>query len=225
MSVTHRQSLSISSNGVNPISGSDTEVGTTETLIDQTFPAGSLNATLAAAFLQSALQSIVLLASQNVTLTTNGTNEVQQLATTGSVTAGTFTLTFSGQTTAAIAWNAIAAAVQSALVALSNIDTADVVCTGGPLPATPVIITFGGVLGLQNVAAITSTDTLTGGSTALSTTTAGVAPGNTFNLIAGNPLVWGRSAGYFANPFSADVTRFNVTCATSARLQAKVLVA
>ncbi|NUS82786.1 MAG: hypothetical protein HOY75_08530 [Streptomyces sp.] len=73
-----------------------------------------------------------------------GTDEVQQVAITGTPTGGTFTLTFSGQTTAAIAYNAAASAVQSALEALSNIAPGDVTCTGGPLPGTAVSVSFAG---------------------------------------------------------------------------------
>lgn len=59
---------------------------------------------------------------------------VFRVATRGA-TAGTFTLTFNGQTTAGIAWNAAPAAVQSALVALSTIGADDVLvigAAGGP---------------------------------------------------------------------------------------------
>ena len=42
---------------------------------------------------------------------------------------GTFTLTYNGQTTAAIAYNATAAQVQSALEALNNVAPGDVVVT------------------------------------------------------------------------------------------------
>ncbi|MFW3477497.1 hypothetical protein [Streptomyces microflavus] len=49
------------------------------------------------------------------------TNEVQTLTVTGGPTGGTFTITWSGQTTAAIAYNATAAVVQTALEALSNV--------------------------------------------------------------------------------------------------------
>lgn len=48
----------------------------------------------------------------------------------GSPTGGTFTLSFGGQTTAGIAFNATAAAVQAALEALSNLDPGDVTVTG-----------------------------------------------------------------------------------------------
>ncbi len=52
-------------------------------------------------------------------------NEQQQVST-GGATGGTFTLTFSGQTTTALAYNATAAQVQAALEALSNIAPGDV---------------------------------------------------------------------------------------------------
>lgn len=223
MSITLTLSKSASVTGSSALAGSHSETGTNLAAIDTNFPAGSANVVSSAAFTTAALKAFILVASQPMTLTTNGTNEVQQIATTGTVTAGTFTLTYSGQTTTAIAWNAIASTVQAALVALSNIAVGDVTCTGGPLPATPVVVTFGGALGNANVAAITSTDTLTGGSTSLSTTTAGVAPGNTFSLQAGIPFAWGVSEGYYANPFTVDVVRFNVTCANSSRLQGKIL--
>lgn len=223
MSITHSQKHAVTTNGTAPISGSQTEVGTTEIELDATYPAGTANAALAATFTTASVQSLILMADQAMTLTTNGTNEVQTLSTTGTVTAGTFTLTWSGQTTTAIAWNATASTVQAALIALSNIGPADMVCTGGPLPATPVVCTFSGTLGNTNVAQMTSTDTLTGGSTSIATTTAGVAPGNTIALVAGSPLTWSRSAGYYANPFTVDVTRFNVTTTTGNRIRGKVL--
>lgn len=92
-------------------------------------------------------------------------DEVQILSLPTQPTGGTFTLTYSGQTTAAIAYNANAAAVQSALEALSNIAVGDVVCSGGALPGTPVIITFAQNLGDQDVSLITGDGTsLTGGS-------------------------------------------------------------
>lgn len=92
-----------------------------------------------------------------------GTNEVQTLTITGTPTGGTFTITYDGQTTAAIAYNANAAAVQSALEALSNVAVGDVTCGGGALPGTPVTITFGGSLAGTDVPLATTTSSLTGG--------------------------------------------------------------
>lgn len=60
-----------------------------------------------------------------------------------SATDGTFTITFKGQTTAALDHDASAAAVQAALLALTNLDTGDVVATGGALGTSPVVLTFG----------------------------------------------------------------------------------
>jgi hypothetical protein len=56
-------------------------------------------------------------------------NEVIDVTLTGSPTGGAFTLTYSGQTTSGIAYNAAASAVTSALEALSNIGVGDVTVT------------------------------------------------------------------------------------------------
>lgn len=90
-------------------------------------------------------------------------NEIQQLTITGSPTGGTFTISFDGQTTAAIAYNASAADVQAALEALSNIGTGNVNCTGGALPGTAVDIEFVRDLGGASQVLMTTTDSLTGG--------------------------------------------------------------
>lgn len=106
-----------------------------------------------------------------------GTSEKQTITITGSPTGGTFTLTYSAQQTAPIPYNATAAQVQSALEALSNIAPGDVWCTGGNLPATPVVVEFAGTL-YGDVALMTANSaSLTGGSTPTATpatTTAGV---------------------------------------------------
>lgn len=99
-----------------------------------------------------------------------GVNEVQTLTITGTPTGGDFTITFDGQETAAIAWNANAAAVDSALDALSNITDGDVTVTGGALPGTPIVITFTALLGAQDVALMVADGSgLTGGSTPAAT--------------------------------------------------------
>lgn len=98
------------------------------------------------------------------------TAEVQTVTITGTPTGGTFTLTFDGQTTATIAYNAAAAAVQSALEALSNIAPGDVTVTGGPGPGTPWVATFLGTLG--NVPQMTASGAgLTGGTPVIAVTT------------------------------------------------------
>lgn len=112
--------------------------------------------------------------------TTSAVNEVQTITVTGTPTGGSFTLTFSGQTTAPIAFNASAANVQTALTALSNVGTGNVTCGGGALPATAVTATFGGDLAGENIPQMTATSSLTGGTTpavAVTTTTAGSGAG------------------------------------------------
>ena len=92
-----------------------------------------------------------------------GQSEVQRVTITGTPTGGTFTLTYSGQTTAAIARNAVASTVQTALENLSNLAPGDVVVTGGPGPSTPWTVSFGGTLRYTDVSQMTATSSLTGG--------------------------------------------------------------
>jgi hypothetical protein len=104
-------------------------------------------------------------------------NEVQTVTITGTPTGGTFTLSFQGQTTANIAYNAAAAAVQTALENLSNIEVSDIAVTGGPGPGTPYVVTFQGALGAQDLPAMTAAHAFTGGAgpaIAVTTTTPGV---------------------------------------------------
>lgn len=90
-------------------------------------------------------------------------NEVQRVAITGAPTGGSFTLTFRGQTTAAIAFNALAAAVQSALEALTTIGTGNVAVVG----TGPYDVTFQGALAGTDVPMMTADETgLTGGTDA-----------------------------------------------------------
>src|SRR3954451_6710120 len=90
------------------------------------------------------VESAVLLASAAVL---GGVNEQQTVTITGTPTGGTFTLTYAGATTAAIAFNAAAAAVTTALEALPNIGPGNVLVSGGPGPGTPYVVTFQNALG------------------------------------------------------------------------------
>lgn len=101
-------------------------------------------------------------------------NEVQALTITGSPTDGTFTVTFKGKTTTAIAYNATAAVVQAALAALSTIGAGNVAVSGSA--GGPWAVTFQGVLGATNQPQMTATGSLTGGTSPAitpSTTTPG----------------------------------------------------
>jgi hypothetical protein len=106
------------------------------------------------------------------------TNEVQSIAITGAPVGGTFTLTFDGETTDDIAYNASAAAVKTALTALSNVGNGDVATSGGALPTSPVVVTFQGDLENADVPQMTATGTFTGGTSpavTVTTTTPGGA--------------------------------------------------
>lgn len=73
-----------------------------------------------------------------------GTDAVQTLTMTGTPTGGSATLTYDGRTTGTIAFNSAAAAVDTALEALPNIGSGNVLCAGGPFP-TAITVTFNGV--------------------------------------------------------------------------------
>jgi hypothetical protein len=121
--------------------------------------------------------------SGNETVSPSGTNEVQTLTVTGTPTGGSLTLSLDGRPTATIAFNAAASAVQSALEALPNIGTGNVVCAGGPLPGSAVTITFQGALAKRPIPNLVATSALTGGSSptaAVAETTPGVLATHTF---------------------------------------------
>src|SRR5262249_17476041 len=145
---------------------------------------------------------------------------------TGTPTGGSFTLTFGANTTAAIPFNATAAQVQAALVAIASIGTGGVICTGGPLPGTPVDVRFSGSHAMTDVALMAHSDPFTGGSSpaaSVPTTVTFVAATDTFTLQPNMSFRWSTSEGYFPLPFTADVTRFNISCVNSSRFQGYIL--
>ena len=102
-----------------------------------------------------------------------GINEVQTVTITGTPTGGTFTLTYSAEETDAIAYNAAASAVVTALELNDNIT--DVTATGGPLPDSAIVVTFVDP-GAEDIATMSSTDSFSGGTSPASSvaeTTAG----------------------------------------------------
>lgn len=102
------------------------------------------------------------------------TSEIQSI--TVDAGGGTFTVAFDGSAaSAAIAYNATAAALKAALETLSTINPGDVAVTGGPGVAggaTPYVVTFGGRYIGQNVPPIvTAAGSLTGGAGTAAVTT------------------------------------------------------
>jgi hypothetical protein len=101
-----------------------------------------------------------------------GQNEIQLIA--SSATGGTFTITYSAQTTTALDWDSTAQEVEDALVALSNIAPGDVNVTG---VAGQWYIEFMGTLAQTNIAALTlGVGSLTGGTAIVTTIQQGSAP-------------------------------------------------
>ena len=123
-------------------------------------------------------------------LATAGTAGVQTVTITGTPTGGTFTLTWNGYTTTAIAYNAAAAAVQTALDALPG-ENGTITVTGSP--GGPYTVNF--PAGLPQVA-MTATGNFTGGTTpavSVTQTTPGVQ--STFMATASIPTGF-LCAGY-----------------------------
>lgn len=149
-------------------------------------------------------------------LVVNGTaNEVQQLIVPGA-TAGTFTLTFNGNTTSAIAYNASAATVQTALLALTGMYAGDVVATGGTLPNTAVTLTFGGQFTGTNVPQVTTTSTgLTGGAAVVTT----VSQGFNANINEVQTVTSGGTAGTITFTYNSVTTGSVAWNATAATIQ------
>jgi hypothetical protein len=116
----------------------------------------------------------------------NGTavNERQTVTITGTPTGGSFTITYDGYTTAPIAYNATAAAVQAALAALPPIGAGNVTCAGGPLPGAAVTIDFVGSCAGMDHPLMAVAGTFTGGSSpaiAIAETIKGVPSGSYFD--------------------------------------------
>ena len=135
-------------------------------------------------FYANNVSGLTVVFSATVTIVTAGSgitaavNEVQVITLANAPTGGTFTLTYSGQTTSAIAYDASAATVDAALEALSNIGAGDVAVTGAA--GGPWTVTFGTALAGTNVPEMTGSGALlTGGSVqtfAVATVTASAGP-------------------------------------------------
>lgn len=127
-----------------------------------------------------------------------GVNAVYTV-TIGAATGGTFTLTVGGQTTAGIAYNATAIAVENALEALSTVGQGNVTVSGNA--GGPYTVTFVSALGAQPVALTGSGTGLTGGAFAVTSTTTGVAAAAHTLTVRSSGDIEGRTG---------DITNFSV---------------
>jgi len=126
---------------------------------------------------------------------TNGVDEVQRITPGGTISGGTWRITFETVQTAAIAWNATAADTRAALEALSNVEPGDVVVTGGPLASGAFDVTFTRKLGGIDRTQISLQSSLTGAAPTItpSTPTAGVR--GTYRGAQGGALFVDTTAG------------------------------
>ncbi|MCC9608514.1 hypothetical protein LOC68_09890 [Blastopirellula sp. JC732] len=132
-----------------------------------------------------------------------GANEKQQIGMPSGVTGGTFTLSFDGETTGSIAYNASAATVQSALETLANIDSGDVEVSGSS--GGPWVVEFKQAYAATDVSLITiDSSSLTAGTVSVVETLKG--QGGTNEIIrvtmakssstpSGTPLEYGMAFG------------------------------
>lgn len=122
-----------------------------------------------------------------------GGNAVQTLAISGAPTGGNFTLRFKGAPTTGLAHNVAAAAIQSALEALSTIGAGNVAVTG----SGPFTITFTGALAGKEQPLLEFTNALTGGTSPTPTIT-GTTKGGWVEYPSA-PVVAGKAAVYLAS--------------------------
>ncbi len=114
------------------------------------------------------------------TVVQKANDEIQTVTITGAPTGGTFTLSYGGNTTSALAYNATAAAVQTALQALASIGAGNALVSGSA--GGPYTVRFTSTLGLSNVALMTAVSSLTGG-TSPSVVIVEAQAGNTWTTI------------------------------------------
>ncbi len=103
-------------------------------------------------------------------------DETQTLSITGGTpTTGTFKLTLNGETTAAIAYNATAAQIESALLALDSVEVGDLTASGTNLASGDIEIQFGGNLAATDIKkmVITEADSMDAGIVTVTETTKG----------------------------------------------------
>lgn len=130
-------------------------------------------------------QSKYVVISATALADATGTNEFQSIVATGG-SAGNFTLTFIGQTTAAIPYNATATEVQAALELLPNVNPGDIAAVGGPLPNTPITFIFQEQYAAQPVPTLVVANNITDGTATVTTPIPGVASGEVLELVNSN---------------------------------------
>ncbi|HEX2070759.1 MAG TPA: hypothetical protein VHF90_03805 [Thermoleophilaceae bacterium] len=137
-----------------------------------------------------------------------GQADEQQLVTVNA-TGGSYTLTFSGQTTAPISAGATAAQVQTALEDLSNLAPGDVIVSGGPGDAggtSPYVLQFAGAQANANVTQTSAANVDLSGGAATVTTATGNEGATGFEICVagdGDTCKSGTTTGGIGGAFNA----------------------
>jgi len=121
----------------------------------------------------------------------------------GAPSAGTFTLTYKGQTTSGLAFNATSATVQTAFTGLSTVGAGNATVTGSA--GGPYIITFAGTLALDTTAITGSGASLTGGTFTITQTQIYNTMQHDMAIKIGTPSAWQDNAGIYAIEWQCDV--------------------
>ncbi len=157
-------------------------------------------------------------AKTTIRTTTGGvpgiSNEVQELW--NDARAGTFTITFAGQTTKPLAYNASAAEIQTELWALSSIGPNNVQVTGLGKEADPWVVTFIGSQGKKDVPELATNDRGFGASRNTVTTTTEGNPASSEVQTLWNHAV----SGFFTMSFRGATTGRLAYNAAAAEVQA-----
>lgn len=133
------------------------------------------------------------------------TSEVQTLTFSGTPASGTVVLGFktNSTTTPAIAYNASAASIQTAILAMPLFTTGDVVATGGALPTTVVLNFTGGAYANAELPVLTVSNALTGGTLPNALLTR-LAPGTTSATLV--PILGSQFDYYLATTMAGLAT-------------------
>lgn len=121
----------------------------------------------------------------------------------GAASAGTFTLTYKGQTTSAIAYNATASAVQTALQALSTVGAGNATVTGNT--SGPYTVQFTGTLANDTTALTGNGTGLTGGTFAITQSQNTHAMVHDMAVKVGKPDPYSDSSGIYAIGFECTI--------------------
>jgi hypothetical protein len=160
----------------------------------------------------------------DVTETTTGVaavNEVQTLTVTGTPAGGDTVISYGGDSTGDIPYDAEAADVELALEAMDSIPQGEATCGGGPWPGSAITVTFSGSLAGQDVTMLTNVDSFTGGTAPVLTiteTTPGVEAVDEVQTVHINSSVTG---GTFTLTYAGQTTSPGIAPdATAAQVKA-----